>query len=61
MVFLIKDNVMLVCSCTVDCFVMLSMSDLALCNECLFSESRDEIPLRGVVCHTPKISVLGCD
>jgi hypothetical protein len=52
---------MLVCSCTVDCFVMLSMCDLALCNECVFSESQDEIPLRGVVCHTSKILVLGCD
>jgi hypothetical protein len=51
---------MLVCSYTVECFVMMSMYDSALCNECLFSESRDEIPVRGSLSH-PKIFILGCE
>jgi hypothetical protein len=31
----------------VDCFVIMSMCDLALCNECSLSESRGEIPIKG--------------
>ena len=60
-VFPTKDNTMLVCSYMDDCFVIVSMCDLALCNECLISESRDKIPVKGVVCHTPKFPFWGCE
>ena len=60
-VFSIKVDIMLVCSCTVDCYVIMSLCDLALYNECSFSESRDEIPVKGVVLSYPKISILGYD
>ena len=52
---------MLVCSFMVHCFVIMSMCDFALCNECSFSESRDEIPIKGVVLLKPKIHVYGVD
>ena len=56
-----KDPIMLACPRVVDCFVIMSLCDLALCNECSFGESRDEIPVKGVVLSHPKIHVLGCD
>ena len=43
------------------CFVIVLLCDLALYNECSFSESRDAIPIKGVVLSYPKISILGCD
>jgi hypothetical protein len=54
-VFSAKANIMLVCSFMIECFVMMPCG-VALCNGCLFSKSRDKIPVKGVVCHTPKIS-----
>ena len=45
---------MLVCSYMVDCFVIVSMCDLALCNACSFGESRDEIPVKGGSVVTPQ-------
>jgi hypothetical protein len=45
----------------VDCFVIMSMCDLALCNECSLSESRGEIPIKGGSLSHPKIPIMGCD
>ena len=56
-VFSSKNPTMLVCPCVVECFVIMNLSGLVLCNDCSFSESRGEIPVKGggIVCHTPKI------
>ena len=52
---------MLVCSCKVEFLVSVLLCDLALCIECSFNESWDEILVKGVVLSHPKIPVLGCD
>ena len=52
---------MVVCSCKVEFLVSVLLCDLALCIECSFSESRDKIPVKGVVLSHPKNPILGCD
>lgn len=46
-VFLVKANIMLVCSYAADCYVTVPVCNLALCNEYSFIESSDEILVRG--------------
>ena len=50
---------MSVCLSVVDCFVIVLLYDLALCNECSFSESWDEIPVKEGSVVTPQNSYFG--
>jgi len=52
---------MLVCLCAVECFVIMNLSGLVLCNDCSFSESQGEIPVKGGSLSHPKNSILGCE
>ena len=49
---------MLMCLCTVECFVIMNLSGLVPCNDCSFSESRGEIPIKGGSLSHPKNSNL---
>jgi len=60
-VFSPKDLIMLVWPCAVECFVIMNLSDLILCNDYSFSESRGEIPIKGGSLSHPKNSILGCE
>ena len=59
--FRLRIFIMLVWPCAVECFVIMNLSDLVLCNDCSFNESRGEIPIKGGSLSHPKNSILGCE